>query len=103
MSFTSPPHTSEVDSVLERVLRAESTGEFVICNRAVKRLKERNAHAADVQRALLTATHATRIDEGNWKIKGGTNIDGDELDFVVDISATPIRVVTIICIETETA
>lgn len=59
------------------------------------RMRKRGARQDDVRNALLTATAATWQDEqGNWRLTGGVDLDGDELTACVDLMADVV-VVTI--------
>lgn len=95
MPQTTPPHTEGTDEVLEKVRHAESAGYCVFTVHARDRMRERNARAADVRNAIRTATSARRRENGSWKLTGGKDIDGDDLDFAVDISGDSVRIVTI--------
>jgi hypothetical protein len=62
---------------------------------ARKRMSQRGATAADVRKALLTATAADwQVDHQTWHVTGGTDTDGDDLTCNVAIEADVV-VVTI--------
>jgi hypothetical protein len=58
-------------------------------------MRERNARAADVRRAIETATRAVQQSNGTWKIVGGKDTDEEDLDVAVDVGRYPICIVTV--------
>ena len=55
---------------------------------ALIRMEERMAVLADVQNALLTATSAFwQVEHGSWKVVGGVDLDGDDLDVALELKA----------------
>ena len=61
------------------------------------RMSERQATRDDVVEAVRTASSAAVSDDGpgRWVIKGGADLDGDELSVVVRIDGNCVWVVTI--------
>ena len=52
------------------------------------RMPQRGATRDDVRRALMTATSAVyQPDRDNYRVTGGTDTDGDDMDVVVAIEA----------------
>jgi hypothetical protein len=59
-------------------------------------MDERNAHAADVDRAVRTASSAVHDPPGDkWKLEGGTDLEGQGLTVVISFDAGYPRVVTV--------
>lgn len=93
-THTVPPNQEAVE-VLEQAKAAASRGLVGYSRHAHDRMNERGARAEDVLLAMKEATGATLKDNGTWRLSGGTDWDGDELDVVLDVRLDPIRVVTI--------
>jgi hypothetical protein len=80
------------------VKHAATYGEIVIRDpgHARERMRERNASAVDVKRAILSATTAFHQPRnGTIKLKGGADTDGDELTVVVVEDPKGLRLVTV--------
>lgn len=85
----------EASEVLERARVAAARGNVGYSRHALGRMRERGAHAEDVLLAMRGATASSLKDNGTWRLSGGKDVDGDDLDVVLDVRCDPIRVVTI--------
>ena len=69
---------------LAAVVEAGKTGHFYMTPHARDEAYQASATRYDVQKALATAEQAThQPSNGRWKIRGGVDLDGDELTLVV--------------------
>jgi hypothetical protein len=87
---------SKKDELLARVQRAAKLGDTITTKHARERMNSRGALAADVQRAILTATVAIEQPaEQTIRLEGGTDTDGDSLTVVVAEDPRGLRIVTV--------
>jgi hypothetical protein len=84
------------DDLLARLQLAAKLGQVTTTKHARDRMGERGATAADVARAIATATSATEQAEGQTvRLEGGTDTDGDSLTVVVAEHPRGLRIVTV--------
>jgi hypothetical protein len=59
-------------------------------------MPNRCVQARDVKSAVTSATGAQwKVKDQSWKLTGGTDFDGDQLDVAVTIDGTYVCVVTV--------
>ena len=77
-------------------LAAKAGGSYVeLSYHATVRMAQRGARKADVVNALLSATVATwQADHQTWLVKGGVDLDGDDLD-VARLVEAAVLVITV--------
>lgn len=81
---------------LEVARAAARYGQFTFVGHAMRRMEERQVRAHDVREAILTAKSVVwREDDGTWRLSGGHDIEGAELDVAVAIKGNTVRVITV--------
>ena len=65
---------------------------------AYERMQERGATQSDVAEAIRTATSAEPSADGpnRWRVRGGSDWDGDPLSVVIAIDGNMVTVITLI-------
>jgi len=77
------PHVTEQEA-LAQAKRLAVQGQLRTTGHGRDRKEDRTAHASDIRAAVLSATLATyRDSEDTWRIRGGKDVDGDDLDVVL--------------------
>lgn len=89
------PCTPEAMEALRLTKAAAIRGNLILTRHARERMRERGAQVKDVENAIDGATVAKLQESGAWRLLGGADLEGDELDVIVDVGWDPIRVVTI--------
>ena len=78
---------------LAEIKRLVQLGRVLFTGHARQRMADRGATVRDVLNALDTATDVTwQLDRQNWRVQGGTDLDGDDLTVIVDLEADVIVV-----------
>ena len=78
---------------LAEIKRLARFDQIVITSHARRRMNERGVTERDLRRALQTATTASyQDDRENWRVDGGTDIDGDDLMLICDLGVDVIVV-----------
>lgn len=78
---------------LAEIKRLVALDRVLYTHHAQIRMIERGARRRDVEHALLGATSATeQRDRGCWRVKGGVDLDGDDLTVVVALEADVVVV-----------
>jgi hypothetical protein len=80
---------------LERAKAAARVWQVRWRRHSAARSVQRNAQAADIREAILTARTAVwRAEEDTWRLEGGRDLDGDNLTVVVAIEGNEVRLIT---------
>jgi hypothetical protein len=84
---------SNGSDILDEIKDLAARDRISIRFHARQRMGERGATYEDVKRALVTARRAVwQDDHGTWRVVGGVDLDGDELQVAVDVQADVIVV-----------
>ncbi|HEY3545334.1 MAG TPA: DUF4258 domain-containing protein [Propionicimonas sp.] len=70
---------------LEAVKGYAGANRIYIGDHARERMEERGATERDIREALMTASACGLQTNGRWKVTGGRDLDGTELELVVVI------------------
>lgn len=82
-------------AVLDAAKGAVFQGRLRTSKHARERAEARGVQAADLRAAVLSAQEAEHDPpENKWKLKGGTDVDGDPLVVVISFDGPDPRVVT---------
>ncbi len=74
-------------TVLDEIKALVARGSVRFTLHSLTRMSDRGATVDDVTNALTTSTTATSQDNGNYRCKGGADLDGDDLTVIVALEA----------------
>lgn len=80
--------------VLREAALAAKVDQFRVSGHGLKRMAERNVTRRDIRLAMLSAHTADAEDPVKWRLRGGQDDDGEDLDVVVAF-ADGVIVVTV--------
>jgi hypothetical protein len=87
----------KAEALLKRVQLAARLGDLITTRHSRERMSSRGASAADIKRAILSATIAIdQPEEQTIRLEGGTDTDGDDLKVVVAEDRRGLRIVTVL-------